>query len=172
MFSCTCSSFLNFSKNSCQYICRVYGYTIEKKTLTIVMEYMEKGDLFSILEVRSSSFFAFFLSFFFFFLNMQFLQFPSLLFRNLLSIHYLFSWNSAWLATLASASINCTAAALYTEISRAWTFSYAFLLFIFVRSLVSLSNLLIAFFCAVLTQFPGLWRLQLQTCGLWNCQTE
>lgn len=38
------------SKNSCQYICRVYGYTVEKKTLTIVMEYMEKGDLFSILE--------------------------------------------------------------------------------------------------------------------------
>jgi hypothetical protein len=30
----------------------VYGYAQEKKTLTIVMEYMELGDLFSILEVR------------------------------------------------------------------------------------------------------------------------
>ena len=29
----------------------MYGYAVEKKTLSIVMEYMERGDLFSILEV-------------------------------------------------------------------------------------------------------------------------
>lgn len=42
------------SANSCPYICRVYGYAQEKKTLTIVMEYMELGDLFSILENPAS----------------------------------------------------------------------------------------------------------------------
>lgn len=41
---------ITMSMNACPYICQVYGYTHERKTLTIVMEYMQNGDLFSILE--------------------------------------------------------------------------------------------------------------------------
>jgi hypothetical protein len=37
--------------NACPYICQVYGYAHERKTLTIIMEFMERGDLFNILQV-------------------------------------------------------------------------------------------------------------------------
>lgn len=41
---------ITMSVNACPYICQVFGYTHERKTLTIVMEFMQNGDLFSILE--------------------------------------------------------------------------------------------------------------------------
>lgn len=41
--------FLIYSNNPCKYIVEVYGYSITKDTVTIVMEYMEKGTLFHFL---------------------------------------------------------------------------------------------------------------------------
>lgn len=37
------------SLNASDYICEVYGYSYDHTSLTIVMEYMAQGDLFSIL---------------------------------------------------------------------------------------------------------------------------
>jgi len=43
------------SENASPYICRVYGYASERKVLTIVMEYMQKGDLFNLLEDEATN---------------------------------------------------------------------------------------------------------------------